>query len=128
MGAGPGEAGRAAGRRLWCGDPRPGGRGGNRESCEGAARRGAVRWEEGCRRRPGLGGAACFLSPPISSQLTINTAIVYMHRFYMVQSFTQFHRNVSGGGGRAVTWGGLGVGRAGSLCLCSGTLSPPGGV
>ncbi|XP_023799027.1 cyclin-T1-like, partial [Cyanistes caeruleus] len=28
-----------------------------------------------------------------SSQLTINTAIVYMHRFYMVQSFTQFHRN-----------------------------------
>uniref|UniRef100_A0A8C5U2M5 Cyclin-like domain-containing protein n=1 Tax=Malurus cyaneus samueli TaxID=2593467 RepID=A0A8C5U2M5_9PASS len=29
------------------------------------------------------------------SQLTINTAIVYMHRFYMVQSFTQFHRNVT---------------------------------
>lgn len=29
------------------------------------------------------------------SQLTINTAIVYMHRFYMIQSFTQFHRNVS---------------------------------
>ncbi|XP_068603366.1 cyclin-T1 [Brachionichthys hirsutus] len=28
------------------------------------------------------------------SQLTINTAIVYMHRFYMVQSFTRFHRNV----------------------------------
>ncbi|XP_074538077.1 cyclin-T1 isoform X2 [Halichoeres trimaculatus] len=28
------------------------------------------------------------------SQLTINTAIVYMHRFYMVQSFTKFHRNV----------------------------------
>ncbi|NXG40208.1 CCNT1 protein, partial [Dromaius novaehollandiae] len=27
------------------------------------------------------------------SQLTINTAIVYVHRFYMVQSFTQFHRN-----------------------------------
>ncbi|XP_066473011.1 cyclin-T1 [Tiliqua scincoides] len=27
------------------------------------------------------------------SQLTINTAIVYMHRFYMVQSFTQFPRN-----------------------------------
>ncbi|XP_053564030.1 cyclin-T1 [Bombina bombina] len=27
------------------------------------------------------------------SQLTINTAIVYMHRFYMVQSFTKFHRN-----------------------------------
>ncbi|KAK0146825.1 Cyclin-T1 [Merluccius polli] len=26
--------------------------------------------------------------------LTINTAIVYMHRFYMVQSFTRFHRNV----------------------------------
>uniref|UniRef100_G3RNV4 Cyclin T1 n=1 Tax=Gorilla gorilla gorilla TaxID=9595 RepID=G3RNV4_GORGO len=24
------------------------------------------------------------------SQLTINTAIVYMHRFYMIQSFTQF--------------------------------------
>uniref|UniRef100_H3BDK5 Cyclin-T1 n=1 Tax=Latimeria chalumnae TaxID=7897 RepID=H3BDK5_LATCH len=28
-----------------------------------------------------------------SSQLTINTAIVYMHRFYMIQSFTRFHRN-----------------------------------
>ncbi|XP_034774917.2 cyclin-T1-like isoform X1 [Acipenser ruthenus] len=28
------------------------------------------------------------------SQLTINTAIVYMQRFYMVQSFTRFHRNV----------------------------------
>ncbi|XP_036092226.1 cyclin-T1 isoform X2 [Rousettus aegyptiacus] len=27
------------------------------------------------------------------SQLTINTAIVYMHRFYMIQSFTQFHQN-----------------------------------
>uniref|UniRef100_UPI00358E7822 cyclin-T1-like isoform X2 n=1 Tax=Myxine glutinosa TaxID=7769 RepID=UPI00358E7822 len=27
------------------------------------------------------------------SQLTINTAIVYMHRFYMHQSFTKFHRN-----------------------------------
>ncbi|XP_029821852.1 cyclin-T1 [Manacus vitellinus] len=33
------------------------------------------------------------LTPFSSSQLTINTAIVYMHRFYMVQSFTQFHRN-----------------------------------
>ncbi|XP_051886895.1 cyclin-T2a isoform X4 [Pristis pectinata] len=28
------------------------------------------------------------------SQLTINTAIVYMHRFYMQHSFTRFHRNV----------------------------------
>ncbi|XP_072553398.1 cyclin-T1 isoform X2 [Salminus brasiliensis] len=28
------------------------------------------------------------------SQLSINTGIVYMHRFYMVQSFTRFHRNV----------------------------------
>ncbi|XP_057182160.1 cyclin-T2b isoform X2 [Triplophysa rosa] len=28
------------------------------------------------------------------SQLTINTAIVYMHRFYMLNSFTKFHRNV----------------------------------
>ncbi|KAJ8247122.1 hypothetical protein GJAV_G00259000, partial [Gymnothorax javanicus] len=28
------------------------------------------------------------------SQLTINTAIVYMHRFYMFNSFTRFHRNV----------------------------------
>ncbi|XP_043939736.1 cyclin-T1 isoform X2 [Protopterus annectens] len=28
------------------------------------------------------------------TQLTINTAIVYMHRFYMVQPFTRFHRNV----------------------------------
>uniref|UniRef100_A0A8C7E4E3 Cyclin N-terminal domain-containing protein n=1 Tax=Naja naja TaxID=35670 RepID=A0A8C7E4E3_NAJNA len=29
------------------------------------------------------------------SQLTINTAIVYMHRFYMHHSFTKFNRNVS---------------------------------
>uniref|UniRef100_A0A8D0PKP3 Cyclin N-terminal domain-containing protein n=1 Tax=Sus scrofa TaxID=9823 RepID=A0A8D0PKP3_PIG len=29
------------------------------------------------------------------SQLTINTAIVYMHRFYMIQSFTQFHQNLT---------------------------------
>ncbi|KAJ8351605.1 hypothetical protein SKAU_G00230810 [Synaphobranchus kaupii] len=28
------------------------------------------------------------------SQLTINTAIVYMHRFYMFNSFTKFHRNI----------------------------------
>lgn len=27
------------------------------------------------------------------SQLCINTAIVYMHRFYAFHSFTQFHRN-----------------------------------
>ncbi|XP_073235878.1 uncharacterized protein [Porites lutea] len=27
------------------------------------------------------------------SQLTINTAIVYMHRFYMFHSFSKFHRN-----------------------------------
>ncbi|TRY91988.1 hypothetical protein DNTS_013795, partial [Danionella cerebrum] len=26
--------------------------------------------------------------------LTINTAIVYMHRFYMLNSFTKFHRNI----------------------------------
>lgn len=31
----------------------------------------------------------------LSSQLIINTAIVYMHRFYMIHSFTKFHRNVS---------------------------------
>lgn len=30
-----------------------------------------------------------------SNQLCINTAIVYMHRFYMFHSFTVFHRNVS---------------------------------
>lgn len=30
-----------------------------------------------------------------SSQLTINTAIVYMHRFYMYHSFTKFNKNVS---------------------------------
>lgn len=29
------------------------------------------------------------------NQLTINTAIVYMHRFYMFHSFNKFHRNVS---------------------------------
>uniref|UniRef100_A0A4W5RV56 Cyclin T2a n=1 Tax=Hucho hucho TaxID=62062 RepID=A0A4W5RV56_9TELE len=28
------------------------------------------------------------------SQLTINTAIVYMHRFYMYHSFLKFHRNI----------------------------------
>ncbi|XP_019958941.1 cyclin-T2b isoform X2 [Paralichthys olivaceus] len=28
------------------------------------------------------------------SQLTINTAIVYMHKFYMIHSFTKFHRNI----------------------------------
>uniref|UniRef100_A0AAY4CJS0 Cyclin-like domain-containing protein n=2 Tax=Denticeps clupeoides TaxID=299321 RepID=A0AAY4CJS0_9TELE len=28
------------------------------------------------------------------SQLTINTAIVYMHRFYMLHSFIKFHRNI----------------------------------
>lgn len=32
---------------------------------------------------------------PSRSQLIINTAIVYMHRFYMIHSFTKFHRNVS---------------------------------
>lgn len=56
---------------------------------------------------PGVSAsAALFLNPLPSSQLTINTAIVYMHRFYMVQSFTQFHRNVSAG-----IWG---VGDAGN--------------
>lgn len=29
------------------------------------------------------------------TQLCINTAIVYMHRFYVFHSFTKFHRNVS---------------------------------
>ncbi|CAG01014.1 unnamed protein product, partial [Tetraodon nigroviridis] len=28
------------------------------------------------------------------SQLIINTAIVYMHRFYMIHSFTKYHRNI----------------------------------
>ncbi|XP_054864117.1 cyclin-T2-like [Amphiprion ocellaris] len=28
------------------------------------------------------------------SQLIINTAIVYMHRFYMIHSFSKFHRNI----------------------------------
>ncbi|PKK28656.1 cyclin T2 [Columba livia] len=32
--------------------------------------------------------------PPAPSQLTINTAIVYMHRFYMHHSFTKFNRNI----------------------------------
>ena len=27
------------------------------------------------------------------TQLCINTAIVYVHRFYMFHSFTKFHRN-----------------------------------
>ncbi|XP_057675188.1 cyclin-T2-like [Corythoichthys intestinalis] len=30
----------------------------------------------------------------IVSQLIINTAIVYMHRFYMIHSLTKFHRNI----------------------------------
>ncbi|KAK0154754.1 Cyclin-T2 [Merluccius polli] len=34
------------------------------------------------------------LPPTHSSQLIINTAIVYMHRFYMIHSFTKFHRNI----------------------------------
>lgn len=86
---------RAAGRRPGCG---------------------AVRG--GLADRPGIGGEPRFLNAAISSQLTINTAIVYMHRFYMVQSFTQFHRNVSGAGALCVcirapgalfpSWGGLG--------------------
>jgi len=28
------------------------------------------------------------------SQICINTAIIYMHRFYMIHSFTKFHHNV----------------------------------
>jgi len=35
------------------------------------------------------------LNPTPRSQLIINTAIVYMHRFYMIHSFGKFHRNVS---------------------------------
>lgn len=31
-----------------------------------------------------------------TTQIVINTAIVYMHRFYMVRSFQKFHRNVMG--------------------------------
>lgn len=34
-----------------------------------------------------------FLTLLFSTQLCINTAIVYMHRFYMFHSFTVFHRN-----------------------------------
>ncbi|KAJ6658132.1 hypothetical protein lerEdw1_001608 [Lerista edwardsae] len=41
----------------------------------------------------GLAEILTVLGMATSSQLTINTAIVYMHRFYMVQSFTQFPRN-----------------------------------
>ena len=37
--------------------------------------------------------AKYFLNGTHSSQLCINTAIVYMHRFYAFHSFTQFHRN-----------------------------------
>lgn len=36
-----------------------------------------------------------YLNSLSSSQLIINTAIVYMHRFYMIHSFSKFHRNVS---------------------------------
>lgn len=34
-----------------------------------------------------------FISFQNRSQLCINTAIVYMHRFYAFHSFTHFHRN-----------------------------------
>ncbi|XP_021092567.1 cyclin-T2 isoform X4 [Heterocephalus glaber] len=41
------------------------------------------------------------------SQLTINTAIVYMHRFYMHHSFTKFSRNVEAsiGNEKCQQWG-----------------------
>ncbi|XP_047670698.1 cyclin-T2a isoform X3 [Tachysurus fulvidraco] len=41
-----------------------------------------------------LNVSCLFLNSYPSSQLTINTAIVYMHRFYMYHSFTKFHRNI----------------------------------
>ena len=34
------------------------------------------------------------LTQSIRSQLCINSAIVYMHRFYMFHSFSRFHRNL----------------------------------
>lgn len=36
----------------------------------------------------------CFVLSVFRSQLCINTAIVYMHRFYAFHSFTLFHRNI----------------------------------
>jgi len=33
------------------------------------------------------------LNNPIRTQLCINTAIVYMHRFYVFHSFTHFHKH-----------------------------------
>lgn len=70
---------------------------------------------------PGVSAsAALFLNPLPSSQLTINTAIVYMHRFYMVQSFTQFHRNVSAG-----IWGVGGAGHPKSTPAAAWVGGPP---
>lgn len=38
---------------------------------------------------------ACYYLNTKSTQLCINTAIVYMHRFYMFQRFQRFNKNVS---------------------------------
>ncbi|XP_056389202.1 cyclin-T2 isoform X4 [Hyla sarda] len=41
-----------------------------------------------------LSNISIYTESDILSQLTINTAIVYMHRFYMHHSFTKYHRNI----------------------------------
>ncbi|XP_010210379.1 PREDICTED: cyclin-T2-like [Tinamus guttatus] len=43
---------------------------------------------------PSSGSFSLVKTPAEGSQLTINTAIVYMHRFYMHHSFTKFNRNI----------------------------------
>ena len=107
------------------GEPGSGAGRARRISAVGRARPGPVPVR--CKGVTGSGvviGAVCFLNRPISSQLTINTAIVYMHRFYMVQSFTQFHRNVS-------VLGSGGVGGAGNppqLCSCCCLAASLGGA
>ncbi|XP_051865340.1 cyclin-T1-like isoform X2 [Pristis pectinata] len=58
------------------------------------SRRGGVDWDRELSYRQQAANLVQDMGQRLSvSQLTINTAIVYMHRFYMQQCFTKFHRN-----------------------------------
>ncbi|XP_069762407.1 cyclin-T1-like isoform X2 [Narcine bancroftii] len=58
------------------------------------SRRGGVDWDKELSYRQQAANLVQDMGQRLSvSQLTINTAIVYMHRFYMQQCFTKFHRN-----------------------------------
>ncbi|XP_059812278.1 cyclin-T1-like [Hypanus sabinus] len=59
------------------------------------SRRGGVDWDKELSYRQQTANLLQDMGQRLSvSQLTINTAIVYMHRFYMQQCFTKFHRNI----------------------------------